>query len=188
MAFINQGSDDAYVSIHIKHPISGVKIIDMIELADYLTKGYVKLESPTVMYHAISGHDIFDESELVELEKDGWVDSPAKLILDVVPSGINSKLDLSSENEEEVDQAAQELLAGEGLNQAALMRALDFDPSKTTQRNQFKPVYLAVFAKYLPKIKKQGYDYFWKSKTVISDGIPPEDLDETISDTNTTEE
>ncbi len=168
MALVDQKGIEP-VSIYMKHPVSGVKIVDAIELADCAAAGYVKLQVPTCMYHALSGSDVFDACEVPELEKAGWVDTPAKLIPEVVSATAVPVIDLSDEDTIRIDKVAQELLAGEGLNRSSLMRALDMNPSKTTQRNRFQPVYAAIFANHLPNIKKQGMDFFWKSKPKVSD-------------------
>jgi len=161
MALINQ-RDNAPPTIYVKHPVSGIQVIEIPELAQYLAVGYRQLPDPSWFYHQIQEAEIFDRSEAEELAKKGWVDSPAKLTPVVaVPEPIQKSIDWDDPKVVEIDEAACALLAGEGLNQAALMRSLNLDPKKTKQRNEIKPYFQAVLAKYVARIYKQQNDYFW---------------------------
>jgi hypothetical protein len=189
MALINQKDSVIPETIYVKHPTSGVEVIEVAKLAEYLAVGYVKLVSPTWRYHAIHVAQIFDASEVADLEKDGWVDSPAKLVPEVVPTAADATMDLDEEAVKRVDQVAQTLLASDGLSRAALMRELDMNPNNSTQRNRFAPVYKELFARHLPNIKKEGLNkWYWKTKTILADGTPPEDSEGTVNDADNTEE
>ena len=160
MSLINQGGNQPEVFC-IKHKISGIQYVSAMQLPSYLATGWKVINTPTYRYHQIHPPEIFDASEVDELAKKGWVDSPAKLqptiIEDITPAGI----DWEDPSIILIENEAKALLSGDGLNQAALMRQLDMDPTKTKQRNDIKPVYQAILAKYVSHIARKINDYFW---------------------------
>lgn len=169
---INQGPPQVQ-SLYIKHPQVGHKVIESTELAQYLAAGWHVMNKPTWRYHLTAGADIFGEDELPGLEKQGWVDSPAKLVLRNEP--ISPVPDIEDAKMQEADKYARELLGGEGLSQASLMRCFGKDNKNTTQRNRFKPIYDAIFSIYVSQIKKQGVCWYWIDKNELDNGVPSEE-------------
>ena len=161
--------------IHVRHPVHGHKVAPADQLAVLISEGWVRLVDPTWLYHPARGAEIFDACEEESLSADGWVDTPAKCeshgrgAISVTGSsqvGIVPEIDPTKLLQ--ANTAALELLKNEGLSRAALMRRLGLNDKNTTERNQFKPIYEAVFEFYQGQIWRQGMSYFFTREIAAS--------------------
>jgi hypothetical protein len=165
----NKGYIDT--SAYIKHDKYGWKSVDRSELPEFIAQGWQELINPSWLYHKEHGPDIFCSTELEEVTHRGWVDSPAKLYeVNDEPKTEEALVSYADEEVKAANDAAKILLSGAGLNQKALMRALDIDDKKAKQRERFKPVYDTIFKVHSQKIKRLGMSWFWKEPPTPAKG------------------
>jgi hypothetical protein len=114
---------------------------------------------------------IFPFDKVSELEKDGWVDNPAKIRENpdaekAIAKDPVKKPELDCKASE--DTVAERLLKGEGLNFSSFIRAHGKNHKDQKVRKDMRGEYNEILEyhqdKHKDKIYKQGHDWFLKDK------------------------